>query len=144
VEPFGLVGWLMVLLSMSAGLFMGLYAFDGPLPDPEFLGAYNDYSRRMSRLVHAYVIVYGLTLLTLQRDLPEGEPPWGRLLIVAGALGSVLAAWLIASDTIAPALVPVAVGTAAVGVGLASCLPSLFPSPEPDGPSGAPAPLPPP
>jgi hypothetical protein len=29
-----LIGWLLVLLSMSAGLLMGLYAFDGPVPDP--------------------------------------------------------------------------------------------------------------
>src|SRR5205085_12263866 len=28
VQPFAVVGWLFVLLSMNAGLLMGLYAFD--------------------------------------------------------------------------------------------------------------------
>jgi hypothetical protein len=135
VVPFELIAWLLVLLSMSAGLFMGLYAFDGPMPDPEFLGAYNEYGRRMSRLVHAYAIVYGLTLLNLQRDLPATEPPWGRLLIVAGTLWSVLAAWLMASGAVDAPHVPVAVGTLAVGLGLAACLPSLFRRPARDGSS---------
>ena len=53
-------GWLLVALSMSAGLLMGLYAFDGPFFSPDFLGEYNDWNRRFSRLGHAYLIVLGL------------------------------------------------------------------------------------
>jgi hypothetical protein len=121
---------------MSAGMFMGLYAFDGPAPVPEFLGAYNDYGRRISRLVHAYAIVYGMTLLNLQRDLPEGEPPWGRGLVVAGALWSVLLAVLMTAGGVAHENASLAVGPVAVGLGVAACLPSLLGRAGRDAPPG--------
>jgi hypothetical protein len=61
-------GWLLVLLSMSVGLLIGLYAFDGPLPTPEFVGRYNDFVRRLVRLGHAYAILFGLLAILLARQ----------------------------------------------------------------------------
>jgi hypothetical protein len=129
VSPLGLVGWLLILLSMSAGLVMGLYAFDGPMAEPDFLGSYNDFARRVSRLAHAYVIIYGLILLNLQRDLPAKEPVYARLLIVAGAAWSMLLAVLMAAGA-ANETVSLAAGTLAVGIGLGFCLPSLLVGPR--------------
>ena len=37
------LGWLLIFLSMNVGLLVGLYAFDGPLPTPEFAGEYMDH-----------------------------------------------------------------------------------------------------
>ena len=59
-RPLEVAGWILIAASMGAGLFMGLYAFDGPVPTPDFLGAYNDWPRRLSRLGHAYCILFGL------------------------------------------------------------------------------------
>jgi hypothetical protein len=130
VSPFGLIGWLLVLVSMSAGLLMGLYAFDEPSAAPKFLGAYNDFGRRVSRLAHAYVIIFGLILLNLQRDLPAKEPIYARLLIVAGAAWSMLLAVLMAVGEAEHENVSLAAGTLAVGIGLAFCLPSLLGGPR--------------
>lgn len=68
-----LLGWLFILVSMNAGLLMGLYAFDGPVPDPAFIGAYNDYARRLTRLGHAYVIVCGLVLVCASQQRRDGN-----------------------------------------------------------------------
>jgi hypothetical protein len=61
-------GWLLVVLSMSVGLVIGLYAFDGPLPTPAFVGPYNAFARRLVRLGHAYAIVFGLLAILLARQ----------------------------------------------------------------------------
>src|SRR5262249_39578376 len=47
-------GWLLIAISMTIGLFVGLYAFDGPFPTPEFVGGYSAFTRRLMRLGHAY------------------------------------------------------------------------------------------
>ncbi len=60
-------GWLLIALSMAAGLLMGLYAFDGPLPPPAFIGAYNDGVRQVIRLAHASAIVVGFISVLLSR-----------------------------------------------------------------------------
>jgi hypothetical protein len=65
-------GWLLVVLSMSLGLVIGLYAFDGPLPTPEFVGPYNEFVRRLIRLGHAYLIVFGLLAILLARQRVGG------------------------------------------------------------------------
>ena len=62
-------GWLLIALSMAGGLVMGLYAFDGPLPAPDFIGGYNDPVRRVIRLAHAYPIVFGVLGIVLSREL---------------------------------------------------------------------------
>ena len=62
-------GWLMILASLSGGLVMGLYAFDGPFPTPEFLGDYNEFARRLVRLAHSYCVVLGMLAIFVAREL---------------------------------------------------------------------------
>ena len=64
-------GWSLIAVSLSAGLLMGCYAFDGPLPTPRFLGSYNEFARRLSRLAHAYCIVLGMLSIFLSRSLED-------------------------------------------------------------------------
>ncbi len=70
-RPLERWGWLLIALSMAAGLLMGLYAFDGPLPPPAFVGAYNDLVRRVIRQAHAYTIVVGLISILISRAKAE-------------------------------------------------------------------------
>ncbi len=83
-------GWLLVAVSVSVGMLMGLYAFAGPLPTPEFLGPYNDLARRLSRIAHSYCIVLGILAVFLSRETVHVEVK-PRIAHVAGgvfALGS--------------------------------------------------------
>jgi hypothetical protein len=74
-------GWLIIAVSMSIGLLIGLYAFDGPLPTPDFVGSYNEFVRRLMRLGHAYTIALGLLAILLAR---QGIGRWAASLFVAG------------------------------------------------------------
>ncbi len=68
--PLEAWGWLLIASSMGVGLLVGLYAFDGPLPTPRFVGAYNAFPRRLTRLGHAYCIAFGmLSILLARRDI---------------------------------------------------------------------------
>jgi hypothetical protein len=60
-------GWVLIALSMAAGLLMGLYAFDGPLPSPAFIGDYNDPVRRVIRQAHTSTIVAGFISILISR-----------------------------------------------------------------------------
>jgi hypothetical protein len=86
-------GWLLVVISMSVGLVIGLYAFDGPLPTPEFVGPYNGFVRRLIRLGHAYAIVFGLLAILLAR---HGAGRLAVSLFLAGSCGTVLGIGLLA------------------------------------------------
>ncbi len=66
-RPLERWGWLVITLSMAAGLLMGVYAFDGPLPPPAFIGTYNNLVRRAIRLAHAYAIVVGFISILISR-----------------------------------------------------------------------------
>lgn len=70
-RPLELWGWLFIAAGMAVGLLIGLYAFDGPLPPPAFIGAYNDPIRRAIRLGHAYAIVGGFTSIVIARATAE-------------------------------------------------------------------------
>lgn len=67
-RPLERWGWLLITSGMAAGLLMGLYAFDGPLPSPAFIGAYNDLVRRVIRQAHAFAIVVGFLSILLARQ----------------------------------------------------------------------------
>lgn len=77
-------GWLLIASSMNVGLLIGMYAFDGPLSAPEFIGGYNEFVRRLSRLGHAYCIVLGLLAILLARQSA------GRLATVLLLAGTVV------------------------------------------------------
>ncbi len=70
-HPLERWGWVLIALSMAAGLLMGLYAFDGPLPSPAFIGDYNDPVRRVIRQTHAYAIVVGFISILISRAKAE-------------------------------------------------------------------------
>lgn len=59
--------WVLIAGSMGLGLLMGLYAFDGPLPAPDFLGAYGAAVRSFVRQAHGFAIVAGILLVFLAR-----------------------------------------------------------------------------
>jgi hypothetical protein len=127
-RPLELWGWLLVAVSMGAGLLMGLYAFDGPLPAPAAIGAYNDYARRLTRLAHAYCIVLGLLSIFLARELEQAaQPGWARRLgvplLVAGSVGTVAGVLLLACLELPPTVLRY--GPAAVTGGLLLSLASL-------------------
>jgi hypothetical protein len=92
-SPLEQYGWLLVVLSMSVGLVIGLYAFDGPLPTPGFVGPYNELARRLIRLGHAYTIVFGLLAILLAR---QGAGPLAAGLFVVGNCVAVVAIVLLA------------------------------------------------
>ncbi len=76
-SPLERWGWSLIAASTSVGMLMGMYAFDGPLWTPQFLGEYNEIPRRLSRLAHSYSIVFGVLAIFLARELNErSESDW--------------------------------------------------------------------
>jgi len=67
-------GWLLIVGSMGTGLLMGLYAFDGPLPAPAFIGAYGAVVRSFVRQAHGIAIVAGILLVFLARQRQTHSP----------------------------------------------------------------------
>jgi hypothetical protein len=72
------LGWLLVALSMGAGMLMGLYAFDALLQPPPWIGGYNDSARSLLRQAHVFSIVCGLMTLFVSRELATNNAG-GRL-----------------------------------------------------------------
>lgn len=70
-RPLEHCGWLLIAFSMAAGLVMGLFAFDGPLPPPPFIGPYDNFVRRVIREAHAYAIVVGFISILISRQRAE-------------------------------------------------------------------------
>jgi hypothetical protein len=66
-----LVGWCSFVLGITVGLIMGMWSFNGPLPVPDFLGEYDDVSRRLARLGHIAFFGLGILNLLLARELPR-------------------------------------------------------------------------
>lgn len=62
-------GWFLIAASTSIGMLIGLYAFEGPFPTPDFMGDYNDKPRRLTRLAHSYCIVLGMMAIFLSREM---------------------------------------------------------------------------
>lgn len=67
------IGWTSAALGGITGLILGLWSFDGPLPVPEFLGEYDDTSRRLARLGH--IAFFGLGIMNLLAA-PQLERAW--------------------------------------------------------------------
>ena len=67
-RPLEQCGWLMIAGSIMVGLLIGLFAFDGPLRPPSFLGNYNDWPRRLTRIGHSYSIVLGIVAILISRE----------------------------------------------------------------------------
>jgi len=128
-RPLEIWGWVLIAVSIAAGLVIGLFAFDGPLQPPGFVGGYNDLVRTLIRLAHTYCIVFGLASIFISRDLEERrQADWpariGRPLLVAGSTTSVVVILLLTGVEL-PASV-LSVGPVLVTVATVSCVvPSL-------------------
>ena len=59
-DGLAFAGWLLVCASMTVGLLMGGYAFDGPMPTPGFIGDYNALPRVLLRDVHVMLLSIGI------------------------------------------------------------------------------------
>ncbi len=117
-KPLECWGWLLIAVSMSIGLLIGTYAFDGPLDPARMLNPlptqkeYNGFYRRLTRLEHAYTIVLGMLAILMART-SKGRLP-GALLL-AGTCATLLA---IPAQTLWPLLWPLRVGPALVALAL--------------------------
>jgi hypothetical protein len=130
-----LAGWVLIAASMIVGLGMGLYAFDGPFPDPPFLGAYSDFPRRLARLAHAYAIVLGLLAIFLgraQNGQTQGRAWWAGLATLAGGSGSTLGVLALLVPLRLP-LKALGAGPAVVTAGLLLCLAAVGRASRRDG-----------
>ena len=65
-----LVAWTGFCLGVISGSLMGLWAFDGPLDPPTWIGDYDNTSRRLIRLGHISFFGIGYLNLLLARELP--------------------------------------------------------------------------
>jgi len=85
------VGWSSLALGAVTGLVLGLWSFDGPMAVPEWLGDYEDTSRRLARLGHIAFFGLGILNLLLARELPELRlrPRQRRLASLAMSFGNV-------------------------------------------------------
>ncbi|MDV6034235.1 MAG: hypothetical protein F9B45_29900 [Phycisphaera sp. RhM] len=120
-------GWFLIAASTSAGMLIGLYAFEGPFPTPEFMGDYNALPRRLTRLAHSYCIVLGMMSILLSREgAGKSEMKWppkiaSSAFIVGCAL--TLAMLLLQTVTSMPPLA-LSLGPLLVLVGAIACLAS--------------------
>jgi hypothetical protein len=118
-------GWCLVAASMGVGLLMGLYAFDGPLPTPGFIGGYSAFARRLSRLGHADCIVLGLVSIYIAREADADRPPRstrgvGIVLLMAGTVFTIVVQFLVAALELP--VVTLAFGPTLVALSLILCL----------------------
>lgn len=89
-RPLECWGWALIATSTSAGMLMGLYAFDGPLETPKILGQYNETPRRLSWLAHSYCIVLGIMAIFLAKEsVGNRDSYWrttfGTFVFIAGS-----------------------------------------------------------
>ncbi len=68
----GAIAWSGMVAGALLGLVMGLWAFDGPVAPPSFVGDYGDTSRRLLRLGHIACFGLGALNLLLVRE-------WARI-----------------------------------------------------------------
>ncbi len=117
-------GWLLITASMGVGLLVGMYAFDGPLPTPRFVGAYNAFTRRLTRLGHAYCIAFGLLAVLLARWEVGPAAAWG---VVVGTVVTLAAIALVALSRLPVRFL--AAGPALLALTLLAALPARIRGP---------------
>ncbi len=66
-----LVAWSSFVIGISTGLILGLWSFNGPFPTPEWLGEYDNVSRRLVRLGHIAFFGLGILNLLLAMEIPK-------------------------------------------------------------------------
>jgi hypothetical protein len=119
-RPLEVWGWTLIAVSMAAGLLIGTYAFDGPLPTPDFMGIYNAWPRRLTRLGHAYCILLGLLSIFLARRAPVKQRPAAEWLLALAGGATLLVITLVGMNLLPTAAL--AVGPGAVTISILLCL----------------------
>lgn len=66
-----MIGWVSMALGAGSGLMLGLWSFSGPVPTPDWLGDYDNVSRRLVRLGHIAFFGLGILNILLARELPH-------------------------------------------------------------------------
>ena len=85
-----LIGWSSMVVGVGTGLVMGLWSFDGPATTPEWLGEYNDTSRRLARLGHIAFLGLGILNVLLATELGRVKRGmWGQTAAAAMNFGNV-------------------------------------------------------
>ena len=128
------LGWSIITVSLFAGMLIGMYAFDGPLPAPSRMTHYQDFVRRLLRMGHAYAIVLGiLTLFVAQRlQLQKSRHIIRRIGVTLYLIS--MAATLITFILVALAIVgpwATAIGPALTTLALLLCVTNVRPGRQP-------------
>lgn len=117
------IGWWSLAAGVATGLVLGLWSFDGPLPVPAWLGAYDDTARRLARLGHIAFVGLGTLNILLARELPQSSLGDSRRRLASRAmnLGNLLLPVLLFAAAAFPP-VKYALSVPATAVFLALCL----------------------
>ena len=74
-EPSGLlnaaIGWTGISIGLVAALWIGMWAFAGPMPAPHGFESYDALPRRLLRLAHIAAVAIGGLNVLLARELPS-------------------------------------------------------------------------
>lgn len=65
------VGWTGIAIGLAAALWIGTWAFAGPMPAPRGFEHYDDLPRRLLRLAHIAAVAIGALNVLLGRELPR-------------------------------------------------------------------------
>lgn len=127
--PLEAWGWLLIALSMAAGLMMGLYAFANPWVTLEFPGEYNDYARRLIRLAHTDCVILGLAAIFVAREI-EPMSGWqrriGAPLLIVGSISTVGTPFLLLLTNLSSELL--SIGPALITATILFCIASSSPA----------------
>lgn len=100
-----LVGFISLAFGALSGMVLGLWSFDGPVPEPGMLGEYASTSRRLVRLGHIAFFGIGILNLLIARELAwfGVGPKIVRLIALTMNAGNVLLpTGLVAAGLFAP------------------------------------------
>lgn len=65
------VGWVGLFLGLAAALWIGTWAFDGPMPAPAGFESYDALPRRLLRLGHIAAVMVGVINIVFGREIPR-------------------------------------------------------------------------
>lgn len=82
------VGWTGIFLGLAAALWIGTWAFDGPMTTPAGFESYDSLPRRLLRLGHIAAIAVGVLNILFGRELPRLalSDGWKRAASILAAL----------------------------------------------------------
>lgn len=85
------IAWSSIVLGAVTGLVLGLWSFGGPVPTPEWIGAYDALPRRFLRLAHIALFALGMLHLMAFRQISATPVSAGldRMALQAMAFGNI-------------------------------------------------------